>query len=230
MGNGFTVRLVIGLFVILLGLSLFLNQLGINLFGFDVFSLWPLLLIVFGIMMLLRRHFIGAMFFLVFGFAFLFSTVFNFSIWAVIWPVMIICVGISILFRSGRHYGDWGDFTAYATTAAVNSDRINESIVFWASDQIVQSQNFSGGKIDCVFGGFKLDLREAKLSSDGARLEINAVFGGGEILLPKDIRLELEPVGVMGGVSNRAVSSGKSEDKVLRLKVAAVFGGVEIKN
>ncbi|MEP7103279.1 MAG: DUF5668 domain-containing protein [Candidatus Dojkabacteria bacterium] len=228
MQNNFTARVIVGLFFILLGLSLFLDQLGLNFFGFNIFNFWPLILIFFGFMLLVQRKFIGGLFLLLIGFAFLFSIVFHFSIFAVIWPLIIIFVGISILLRPDRYSELKGDYSS-ENTSTVSRDFINESVVFWGMDELVKSDNFEGGKLDCVFGGFKLDLRDAKISKDRARLEINCVFGGGELYLPRDLRVEVESTSVMGGVTNKAVS-GKATDPIIRIKATAVFGGLEIKN
>ena len=222
--DGFVVRIVIGFFLVLLGLSIFLDQIGINLFGFNVFNLWPLILIVLGVWMLLKRKLFPAVFLLALGVAFLASTIFGFSVFQIMWPLIIIFIGVSILFKPHKNWGNHGD------ASFLNKDRLDESIVFWGLDADVKSDNFVGGKVECVFGGFKIDLRDTKISNDGARLEISCVFGGGEIVVPQDVRVELESDGFMGGVSNKARASNNSSDPVLRIKASAVFGGVEIKN
>src|SRR3989344_2510222 len=80
----FIVRLTIGLFFIFLGLSLFLDQLGfVNSFWSTVFNLWPLLLVIWGILFLIKRKLVAALFLLFFGVAFLLSNFFNISICSV---------------------------------------------------------------------------------------------------------------------------------------------------
>ena len=222
----FIVRLTIGLFFIFLGLSLFLDQLGfVNSFWSTVFNLWPLLLVIWGILFLIKRKLVAALFLLFFGVAFLLSNFFNISICSV-WPLLIIIVGLLVLIRPGRQW-NWENF---GKVTNVKRDSINESVVFWSYNEAVKSDNFVGGKIDCIFGGFKLDLREAKISKESAFLEVNCVFGGGELILPKNVRLDTDFSSVMGGVTNKATTSTKSTDPLLRIKAAAVFGGIAIKN
>lgn len=219
-------RIIIGGFIVLIGLSLFLNEIGVNTFGFNPLSWWPLLLVILGLWMFTRRKMIGGAFFILLGIMFLAGSVFSFNAFAVIWPLIIIFVGVSILFRPDKH-GNWHDS---GDMNQVHKDRLDESIVFWAQNEKVISDNFKGGKLDCVFGGFKLDLSEVKLAKDGASLEVSGVFGGGEIILPKGVKVEMENASIMGGITNRVTDKGGTDSPVLKIKATAVFGGLELKN
>ncbi len=222
MNNGLLTRMFIGIFMVLLGVGFLLDQLGLNVFGFNVFNLWPLIFFVVGLPMLVRRNFIGGAIFLTLGIAFLFANFFGYSVFAVIWPIIIIIIGFSIIFRP--KHGPWNE----SARNEVSKDHISESIVFWGMDEVIRSENFEGGEVDCVFGGFKIDLRSAKIK-DGAMLEVSCVFGGGELLLPRDVRVSMEGSSVMGGVTNSTIS-GKEGDPLFRIKANAVFGGIDIKN
>lgn len=214
----------IGIFLVLLGTGFLLDQLGLNVFGFNVFNLWPLIFFVIGLPMLVRRNFVGGAIFITLGIAFLCANFFGYSIFAVIWPIIIIIIGFSIIFRPKHGHGRWRD----SESIEVTKNHISESIVFWSMDEVIKSENFEGGEVDCVFGGFKIDLRNAKIK-DGAMLELSCVFGAGELLLPRDVRVSMEGSSVMGGVTNSTIS-GKEGDPLFRIKASAVFGGIDIKN
>jgi predicted membrane protein len=220
--NGLITRILVGFFLVLLGTGFLLDQLGLNVLGINVFNFWPLIFFIIGLPMLFRRNIIGGLFFIALGLAFLLANFFGYSIFAIIWPLIIIVVGFSIVFRPNRykHLGTRGEVVA--------KDSIDESLVFWGTDQIIKSDNFQGGHIECVFGGFKLDLREAKIK-DGAVLDVSCVFGGGELYLPRDVRVQLEGTSVMGGVTNNTLSR-KEGDPTFRIVASAVFGGIDIKN
>jgi predicted membrane protein len=220
--TGLLTRIFVGFFLVLIGTGFLLDQLGLNFLGVNVFNFWPLIFFVIGIPMLVRRNIIGGLLFLSVGTAFLAANFFGYSIFAVIWPLIIIVVGFSIIFRPNRYKHLGGH------SAKVTKDHVNESLVFWGMDQIIDSKSFEGGNIECVFGGFKLDLREATIK-DGALLEVSCVFGGGELFLPRNVRVQLEGSSVMGGVTNNTLS-GKDSDPLLRIKASAVFGGIDIKN
>lgn len=224
--SNFFPRLMIGLFLVLLGLGFFFDQLGLNVFGFNLFNLWPIVFIIWGLWCLATRKFTAAMFLFLIGFAFLISNFFNFSVWSVIWPLFIVILGVSILFKPSRHWG--GNWAEQGSEA--KKDTLNESVVFGSYNEVIKSDNFKGGKLDSVFGGFKLDLSNVKIAKEGANLEVNSVFGGGEVIVSKDVRVDVENSSVMGGVTNRATTSTKVSSSLLRIKASAVFGGVDIKN
>jgi predicted membrane protein len=219
--TGLLTRIFVGFFLVLIGVGFLLDQLGLNFLGVNVFNFWPLIFFVIGIPMLVRRNIFGGILFLTVGTAFLLANFFGYSIFAIIWPVVIIVIGFSIVFRPKR-------FSNIGHTTKVAKDSVEESLIFWGMDQVIESNNFQGGNIDCVFGGFKLDLRGVKIK-DGATLEVSCVFGGGELFLPRDVRVLLEGSSVMGGVTNNTLS-GKDTDPLFRITASAVFGGIDIKN
>ena len=53
----------------------------------------------------------------------------------------------------------------------------------------------------CVFGGAKLDLRHAELSSRQTLIKIVAVFGGANVVVPHGVHVDVDGVNFMGGYS-----------------------------
>ncbi|MCA0377752.1 MAG: DUF1707 domain-containing protein [Gemmatimonadetes bacterium] len=85
-------------------------------------------------------------------------------------------------------------------------------------------------KITAIMGGGELDLREAKLGPGVTEIEIFALWGGVEIIIPDGVRVELVGMAFMGGLS---VSGGDiSEDPnapVLRISGLVVMGGADVR-
>ncbi|HXN64501.1 MAG TPA: DUF5668 domain-containing protein [Candidatus Acidoferrales bacterium] len=116
---------------------------------------------------------------------------------------------------------------------ASSESRLEYAAVFSYFERRIVSQNFTGGKLDCVFGGFKVDLTGAEISGDQAVLEVNAVFGGGEIIVPDTWLISTpQSAAVFGAFTNevREPLPSTTLPKRLLIKGAAVFGGVVIKN
>lgn len=61
------------------------------------------------------------------------------------------------------------------------------------------SSSFRGGRLECWYGGGVLDLRDATLAPEGATLQVRAVLGGGQILVPSDWKV-VSTVRGMGGM------------------------------
>jgi hypothetical protein len=84
---------------------------------------------------------------------------------------------------------------------------------------------FRGGTIDCWYGGGVVDLRDATLDPAGARLEVRAIFGGGQILVPGAWRVESNVSGI-GALRDTRPAQGRAEDApVVSLDGIVLFGG-----
>ena len=73
------------------------------------------------------------------------------------------------------------------------------------------SRNFRGGRLECWYGGGVLDLRDATLAPEGATLQVRAVFGGGQILVPTDWKV-VSTVAGMGGLQDIRDAKGYAAD------------------
>lgn len=79
-------------------------------------------------------------------------------------------------------------------------------------------------------GGSLLDFREARLGPGITTVNVLAVMGGVEIIVPPGLRVESNGIGIMGGFEHAGQRSGASDNgPVLRISGAAIMGGVEIK-
>lgn len=80
------------------------------------------------------------------------------------------------------------------------------------------------GRLECWYGGGVLDLRGATLAPEGATLQVRAIFGGGQILVPADWRVVTSVRG-LGGVQDARPAQGRP-DVALELTIEGlVFAG-----
>jgi hypothetical protein len=164
-----------------------------------------------------------AAFFIVAGLGALFGV----DVFKYFWPLILIVIGINMLTPR-----KWGSYRGSLDMEEVADDRLDYSAVFSGINRRVVSNDFRGGKVDVVFGGGELDLTGAKIAK-GAKvnLEVNAVFGGIKVIVPKTWVVQAALTGVVGGFSNTTkVPERGKETGTLVVKGAAVFGGGEIVN
>jgi len=90
------------------------------------------------------------------------------------------------------------------------------------------STAFRGGTLDCWYGGGIVDLRDATLDPAGAHLEVKAVFGGAQILVPASWRVESSVSGVGAAQDMRPKTDRPVTAPLLTLSGLAVFGGVGV--
>lgn len=220
MKKSVTGKLILGSFLILLGTSFLLNQLPF--INFNIFSLWPVILVVFGISQIFQDKLKSAIILIAVGVVFLLSNLKHINIWAYAFPISVLVIGISMLFKEDKS-------TTFRSTGAVKdtSNFVKETAIFWGIDKRIESNSFQGGDITAIFGGAKIDLTKAKVAKDGGRLDVVAIFGAGEILVPKGMKVKVDGVGIFGGVENKT-SSGAT-GSVLVIDGTAIFGGISVK-
>lgn len=121
----------------------------------------------------------------------------------------------------------------YAPTAVAYRGRVLSSyaLALWSGIEtkghFVLPQHY---RIHAVMGGCLLDLREARLESAVSFINVVAVMGGVQILVPKGVRVEVHGMPFMGGVSHNSAQRDLPADApVIHVRALAVMGGVEIK-
>jgi hypothetical protein len=88
---------------------------------------------------------------------------------------------------------------------------------------------FRGGSLITWYGGGEVDLRGATLDPAGARLTVKAMFGGAQLVVPDEWQVDIDMVGILGGVGDARPARGRPADAPrLVIDGIAAFGGVGI--
>ncbi|MEN9999034.1 MAG: hypothetical protein RI922_2024 [Bacteroidota bacterium] len=227
-------KVVGGLIVIAAGVLILLNQMG---FAFPPFLLsWKMILIAVGFVMLIKHNFqktsayvliaIGTVFILNDFFPDIIETRF-------FWPILIIGVGISMIFKnssSSNKKAQTEDPQEEDLSELNSEDYIKSASLFSGITKKVVSKNFKGATISSVFGGNEINLSQADFTGE-AIIDITCVFGGVTLIVPSQWKVKSDLTSVFGGIDDQRpimVLESISEDKLLVLKGACVFGGIEI--
>jgi hypothetical protein len=91
-----------------------------------------------------------------------------------------------------------------------------------------RSKAFRGGTVEAWYGGGILDLREAVLDPRGARLTVQTVFGGFQVAVPAEWRVETSVKGIGGVGDGRPHIERPADAPVLTIDGIAIFGGIGI--
>jgi hypothetical protein len=85
-------------------------------------------------------------------------------------------------------------------------------------------------KAVAVLGGMVLDLREASFSRGVTEIEVKAVLGGAQIIVPPGLAVEVSGSAILGGIDHvdRMPVQLDPERPVLRVRGFAVLGGVAV--
>ena len=85
---------------------------------------------------------------------------------------------------------------------------------------------FESAELTAIFGGIECDLRRAVIEQDCA-INVCAVFGGIDILVPDNVNVKLSATSIFGGSSNKKAS--QKDAPTLYINGLCMFGGVEVK-
>ena len=223
-----SLKIIFGIVLVLIGLLLLIDRLGIVFpYNIDVWSIigtfWPLILIFIGGKLLIERNTTGGIILFILGCVLLLTNLFDFNFFAVLWPLLIIGLGLSILFK-----GD-GSFFNRVSSEEDSEDYISDSVVFWGKERKGTSKNFKGGDINVAFGALELDLRDVKVDKKGATLNVSVAFGGIEIFVPKDCRVVTSGTAILGGW-DPSLKENDVKEPVLEITGTVILGGVDINN
>jgi len=225
-------RDLIGILIIALGILFLLESFGLMSFHILLAQWWPLIVIAIGLVHLTRHPhtiFLGLTITVV-GLLLQASMLNKLPIpfWSAFFPLIIIIAGVAVLTKSYRHSRFVKGMTDKRTSS---SDRIEMETIFSGSQQKISSDNFKGGNLSVLFGGATLDMRgSAIVQSDPVILDVNVMFGGLELIVPPEWRVETSGSPVLGGIDNKCVVSTDSNAPLLKVNYFVMFGGIEIRN
>jgi predicted membrane protein len=221
-----------GVIVCIVGVVLLLDHMG-YVSADRLWRLWPLLVILAGISRLAQpdRRAWGAMLILI-GLLFQLD---NFGVvhfrWADLWPLVIICVGLMMIWNAIEarkvRVGTTGSSDAIPT--------MNATAVFGGVERRISARDFRRGTLSAIFGGAEIDFCDADMDGDEATLEVNAIFGGAEIRVPETWSVEFHGQTIFGGYSDKTrmvttADPNGPKHKTLFITGTTMFGGVEVKN
>jgi predicted membrane protein len=243
-------RLGPGLFLLLVGTVLLLDQMGFPLP--DWLFNWHLLLIAIGIFLGLRHNFRGGawLVLILVGTYFYIQDYYpHLPLHRFLWPSVLIFVGLMIIV-SPRRYGrrrewreQWGEdwrgrscgkrsAVGFATAKEGFSteDFIDSTAIFGGVHKKVVSKNFRGGDCTSIMGGTELDLTQADFTGV-IRLDVTQLMGGTKILVPPHWEVRSEVTAVFAGYEDkRQQPAVVNPDKIMILTGTSIFGGIELKN
>ncbi|MDO9088336.1 MAG: DUF5668 domain-containing protein [Anaerolineaceae bacterium] len=216
-----------GLVIMVVGV-LFLAQ---NLGYIKDYSFWkylPAILIILGLYQLFvsrLRAWVGPLLMTLIG-TFLLLATLNVISWgtfgSMIWPTILILVGISIILHRGESANNFESETGH---------KVNVFSTFSEQNRKLTSHEFTGSEVTAIFGSSKLDLRDSKVSQPPASIQTTTMFGGVEIFVPSDWDVRLNTVAFFGGSSDkrRDVSPQKSTPDLI-VTGTVFFGGLDIRS
>ena len=217
------VRILTGSLITLVGVGALLDALGLFSFWAGLREIWPLGLVIAGLLVLINnlKQIVWAGLLVIAGVLLQLRTldIIDFNVFALFWPVVIIGIGISVLINR-----------SVANKKIRIQDMDNVSAVCGGGETINASKDYQGGKATAVFGGVSIDLRDAVIKKE-ATLNVFALCGGIELKVPRDWTVRSQVFPILGGVESKSQrNTDKNDGPVLVIAGTVALGGVEVKS
>ncbi len=235
MENNISKNSALGSILVVVGVAFLLSNLGLIPEGLSDFLFsWQVILILLGLVGLCRGSVAGGVTLILIGGIYLIPNILDmlgidyssFNLYSILWPAVIIFFGLWLIFhkrdlKKMKSFGKTHSHTTY--DGAVNYD-----IVLNGIDEIFLGPSFTGGEINTIMGGAKLDLRRTKLSEGDTILKISSIMGGVTLLVPMDWNVVIISDSILGGFTDQRHGNGEYKDRRLVIKASFFLGGGSI--
>jgi predicted membrane protein len=198
---------------------------SINIVDVDnIFELWPVLFILFGVQKLKdpssnQRN--TGIVLSILGIIFLIDNIVYLP-WFIenkIFPLGLIGLGFFFLFHQKK-----------IKSNSENEDFFSSHAFFSGNNRSITG-NISHGDITVMFGGVELDISNITIIGEELVLNITNIFGGIELTVPEDVQVIVDITPILGGLEDKRKTIVASENqKTIRLIGFAMFSGTEIKS
>lgn len=220
------------------------NRELINTSHLDFLISWPTLLVVVGVYVLNRMHWLFGVISLFLAFVYILSglDILPVSLLEVFWPIALVYVGLAILIKSligGKKIQSNPNEPPFNANAGnmknsyLNSDGyIVSENTLGSVQQIVLSPVFKGARVKNILGGTVLDLRRTKLENAQAYIDLECTLGGVEIYIPDSWNILVQATCMVGGYTDKRYYTPAEIDMEHTLIVRGTiqFGGIEFKS
>jgi predicted membrane protein len=214
---------VIGLFIMALGLVFLLRNFGVVDAG-QVLRFRPAIFVLIGLQKALRPHPRGwrgeGSLWIMIG-TWLLLTSLDLVEFGDLWALGLLLAGGHLFWRGlhpvRRVAGD--DPTSDVSAVAIMGgfERVNAS------------SDFRGGDLTAIMGGGKVDLTKARIVSGEAVVDVFVMYGGITLRVPEDWTVICRVLPIMGGITDKTTPPPADGQRLI-VTGLALFGGIEIRN
>lgn len=222
-------NIILGLILILIGIVVGTNSLGITNINIFFAGWWTLFIIVPCFIGLLSEdEKTGNIIGLLIGISLLLccQNVLDFElIWKLALPVALIIIGLSFVFK------DTFEHKISSKIKELNNNETSDGYCSTFTGQNIKlgAEKFTGTDLTAIFGGVKFDMTSAKLEKESI-INVSSIFGGIEIYVPENVNVKIKSSSIFGGVNDKRKNISEDEkNKTVYINATCIFGGVEIK-
>ncbi|HEM4415894.1 TPA: hypothetical protein U1Y63_001391 [Streptococcus suis] len=206
--------------LVLAGLVLFRDSLGLHLALPFWTTVWFILTFVTGFHRLVKLDWLASIF--CFGLAFIavnsVSDWVKFGTWNMVLSLVLLCLGLKLIFKPRKRR-----LTHGAVTGVIGDK--GRDTAFGSSTRYIHDDNFLHDSVEVVFGSSKVYFDQAIILGNKAEFHIDAAFSSVDLYLPANWQAVVELDSSMSAVNNYATGMG---EKMLHITGDMAFSTLNI--
>jgi predicted membrane protein len=144
------------------------------------------------------------------------------NVWQLIVPFALIALGANMILNKKKSKRRVSDDYIIEKNFEINN-------VFSSDYKNVNSPSLESAEVFSLFGGSTVNMSNSSIATSGFNLELTAIFGSVEVILPEDCTIEIKGSPMFGKINDRSRLGSISTKKAI-LDCTCVFGEIEIKN
>lgn len=145
-------------------------------------------------------------------------------VWKLLLPIILVIIGLSMIFKDAIG----GKVSKEIKKLNKENGKKSEYCAVFSSEKAdFGGQQFEGAEVNAIFGGVKLDLRNADISADVV-ISACAIFGGVDIFVPENVNVKVKSTSIFGGTSDKTKHENETAP-VVYVDATCIFGGVDVK-
>lgn len=230
-----------GILIILLGISLLLDGLGVfdNIKIFESITAFEIVigLILAGIFVNGVMHIrFGQIFFSLAFIGIVFDAELGITAvtpWIILIVALFLTIGMHIIFDGKKlknHiYGyNKGDFISDVSGGNLDGENLFYKVSFGDATKYAVSKEFKTGLFECYFGDLDVYFNDTIIKGDTATITVNVKFGDMTLYIPRSWNVESNVNSTFGDVEYSGIREDTNEPKKLIIQGDVNFGDLEI--
>lgn len=216
--------LIFGTLFLALGVLLLLDRASLVDAGEVIATWWPSIVVLAGAAQVLTRprNLIGGATLGVIGGVLLLWTHDLTDLVGLLWPVLLISLGLWLLIRQARPSSDG----SRATWVTAPGEEI--VVIFNDRDLRAPAAPFGGQAVTTVFGDLDLDLLDAQIEGR-VTMPVTAIFGDVDLVVPHDWRVTVSGPELLGDITMPDPYEPPPGAPELHIKVVCILGDIKVR-
>ena len=219
--------MILGVTILVVGI-LFLLEVIIPNFSFNIIHLWPVILVAIAFNDIAKKKridtFIAILLFAGIWCLFYNTEIIAISLFEIFLPVLLIMIGATVIGSAVKVKK-----ITTKTKEFKKSSFINLYGILSNTKEKIESDKFKGASVYSIFGGVDVDLTGVKLDENSTSIYVYSIFGNTNILVSKELNVTMKSNSIFSVNENNNTNKHDKKNKNIHIHCVSIFAVCKIR-